>query len=664
MRPPAQLFAAPLILAFALSCGQAAEDAAGILEGLPVPAAGDVTEAALAQLDEARSRVADTVRRGDEGTELAEAIGALGKLYLVHEYPEAALQCFRRAQEADPLEARWPYLTGYVRQLNGELTEAATAFERAHELRPGYAPTLYRLGEVELAGDQPAVAATHYRRALEVDPGFSAAHFGLGRAALALQDYPLAITHLETALAAQAEATKIHHPLGLAYRGTGDLERAENHLNRRGSGNILLADPWIAEIEELATRDSGHVRSGVEAGKQGDRQRALSEFRAAIEADPTDLIARHNLAVSLTNNGDVAGAQHQYREILERDPGNSQAAFNLGNLLGQQGKLEEAIALYRKSLDGAADFKQARMNLAAALGRSERWQEAIAEYDVLLTQDPEFASVRTLRSLALVQAGRGSEGIAELHALLRSDPADLEARLSLISVHLRLGNRQAALDEIDAALAVATGPADRALVQLESAKVLAMTGNLEEAIALLRSTRELNPNLTEAALTLGQLLLRTGSPGQAAVEFRQVVEQQPQSVKARLAEVHSLWRHGDCSSARQRLEAGRQVMPRSAQMAHALARLLATCPQDGVRDGARAVSLARQLAASQPTGGHAETLAMALAESGQFAEAVEVQSQLLASAEGRAGERILRRLRENLDRYSRGEPVRLSGLEQ
>lgn len=650
-----------LLLLVALGCGgEPAEPE--LLRQLPVPNEGDVTETARAQFAEARSRVAEAARAG-EGPALAEAIGALGSLYLVHEYPEPALECFRRAGEADPAEARWPYLTGYLQQRGGNLDEAATAFEGALELRPESPAALYRLGEVELDRDRPAAAAERFRRALEIDDGFSAAHFGLGRAALAQRQYDLAITHLRAALAAQPEATKIHHALGLAYRGSGEMERAQNHLSRRGDGDISLNDPWIAEIDELAASGSGHLRSGLEAGRQGDRQRAQREFRAAIENDPTDLIARHNLAVSLARDGDTAGAEEQYREILRREPANSQAAFNLGNLMAQQGKLDDAIALFRQSVASDADFKQARMNLAAALGRRGRWQEAVAEYDAVIRLDPEFASVRSLRSLALTQAGRADEGVQELRDLLRDNPGDLEARITLISVQLRRGDRPAADEEIAAALAAATSPADRAHVQLESAKLLAMTGDLEAAVSRLRAARQLDPGLTEAALALGQLLLRADRPAEAAVELRQVVEQQPQSVTPRLAEVHALWRSGDCGAARQRLEAAIEVMPRSAELAHALARLLATCPEDGQRDGERALALAQQLSAAQPTGGHAETLAMALAETGRFAEAAELQARLLADATGHANEQVLQRLRANLERYRRAEPVRLRGLE-
>ena len=648
----------------ALACGPSTESDPQILAGLPAPASGDVVEAALSHFAEARARVTDVVAAGDEGKELGVAIGALGMLYLVHEYPEAALECFRRAQDQDPAEARWPYLAGYVRQLGGELPEAATAFERALELRPDYPALLYRLGEVELDRNRPAAAADHFRHAIEIDAQFAGAHFGLGRAALAQGNHRLAITHLEEALARQPEATRIHHPLGLAYRGIGDLDQAEYHLGRRGDSDILLVDPWIAAVEALALEEGGRVESAMQAGRSGDQERARREYAAAVEADPDDLIARHNLAVSLARQGDPRGAEHQYREILQREPANSHAAFNLGTLLAEQGRLQEAIDLYRAALAAAPDFKQARMNLGAALGRSGRWQEAVSEYDRLIEVDPDFASVRSVRALALVEAGRPDEGLAELRELLRSDPAAVDERIALASVLLRRGDRQAALAELDAGLAATASAAGKSKFQLRAGALLGMVGDLEGATLRLRSAGELDPQLAEASLILGRLLLRAGRPREAAVEFGRAVELRPNAVTLRLAEVHALWSAGDCAAAYRQLEAGREVMPRSGQLAHGMARLLATCPDDGLRDGENALSLARELVAAQPSGVHNETLAMALAETGRFAEAIEIQTRLLAEAEGRAAERVVQRLQSSLERYRRGEPVRLTGLEQ
>ncbi len=49
---------------------------------------------------------------------------------------------------------------------------------------------------------------------------------------------------------------------------------------------------------------------------------------------------------------------------------------------------------------------------------------------------------------------------------------------------------------------------------------------------------------------------------------------------------------------------------------------------------------------------------MALAETGEFEQAVALQRSLIAQAEAEADSRFVGRLRQNLERYERGEPSR------
>jgi hypothetical protein len=64
-----------------------------------------------------------------------------------------------------------------------------------------------------------------------------------------------------------------------------------------------------------------------------------------------------------------------------------------------------------------------------------------------------------------------------------------------------------------------------------------------------------------------------------------------------------------------------RLHPDDPQLRHALARLLAAAPDDQVRDGARALSLAQGLLATDSTTELGETLAMAYAEVGSFPQA-------------------------------------------
>jgi hypothetical protein len=74
-----------------------------------------------------------------------------------------------------------------------------------------------------------------------------------------------------------------------------------------------------------------------------------------------------------------------------------------------------------------------------------------------------------------------------------------------------------------------------------------------------------------------------------------------------------------------------------------------------VRDGQRAIELARVAYAGTPTFEVGETLAMAYAASGAFEEAARLQAELVATAEHARDAAWAARLRSNLERYERGD---------
>src|SRR4029079_10513848 len=68
-------------------------------------------------------------------------------------------------------------------------------------------------------------------------------------------------------------------------------------------------------------------------------------------------------------------------------------------------------------------------------------------------------------------------------------------------------------------------------------------------------------------------------------------------------------------------------------IANALARLLATAPDDALRDGARALELARSVFTATRSPEVGQTYAMPLAETGNFTEAVKLQQETLIAYE-------------------------------
>ena len=171
--------------------------------------------------------------------------------------------------------------------------------------------------------------------------------------------------------------------------------------------------------------------------------------------------------------------------------------------------------------------------------------------------------------------------------------------------------------------------------------VLAERGQYREAADRFANALTHDPGYVQARVQLANALARTGRPEEALAEYSRALEQSPTLSDAAMGYAFTLVRLHRYQEARDRLAEGMKAHPEQPMFGHALARLLATAPDARVRDGQRAITLVEQLLKDQQTVELGETSAMALAELGQYAQAVQVQRNLMAAAEqaGIAGAR-------------------------
>ena len=87
-----------------------------------------------------------------------------------------------------------------------------------------------------------------------------------------------------------------------------------------------------------------------------------------------------------------------------------------------------------------------------------------------------------------------------------------------------------------------------------------------------------------------------------------------------------------------------------------LVRLLLGATDPAVRDADRAVELARSLLERQGTPGHGELLAVALAQAGQYGEAIRLQQRLLDAMPSGTDPQLEQRWRGQLDEWRRRIP--------
>jgi len=451
--------------------------------------------------------------------------------------------------------------------------------------------------------------------------------------------------------------------LAQVYGETGKLYHAH-----------LLLEPAAAcyrNAAVLAPRDyRWPYYLGYLQGRTGDLEEASASYRRTLELQPKLKVARLRLGQTYLELGKLEQAE----PLLYAAAGDSElraaALFELGQLDYARQQFDTAVAWLLQALQvdptasrihytlalayrGLGDLEQARRHLALhgaqepgfpdplidELAKLSSGQRMLFHYGMSAAQRQEFA--------AAARAFR--EG-------LEVDRDNIDARVSLARFVYLSGDRDGAEEE----LAVVLRQVPRqtlanflyGLLRLES-------GDREQAIVRFRGVLEAEPDYFGAHFFLAEILVREGDYAGAAKHYAQALVQQPDNTDALLRNLLALIEAGAAQAdLRQRLEAAHAAYPEAAEFTYFLAALLAASPDEEVRDGQRALVLAGGLFEQHPSAEHAELLAMAYAETGDFEQAVRLQNQALEMAFGANQLMLLPRLMDNAEHFQHGKPCR------
>jgi protein O-GlcNAc transferase len=428
----------------------------------------------------------------------------------------------------------------------------------------------------------------------------------------------------------------------------------------------------IAEMRNLGSPgDLGQVYLAY-----GFDDAAADCFRAAVALAPGDPRWPYLLGAAEQAAGRLEDAAAAFTRALEMSPGAAAGWVHLGEIRLLQGRPEEAEAALRRglavpatnaaarSLLGQAalarrDFKTAVEHLEAALaavpaanrlhyplalayrglGDRARAEEHLARAGQvgLKAPDPLLDGVADLRlgeRVALMrgrvaaQAGRYADAAQEFRKALAARPESVEARVNLGSVLASAGDRGGAAGQLREALRL---DPSNVTAHFNLGSLLAGSAPAEARLHL-EAVVAARPEDAEARRLLAQALRDGGHLPEALEQYGQAVALAPGDETARLGAAETLVRLGRHAEARRRLEDDLKQMPTSGLLSHALARLLAACPDRSVRDGSRALALAQAVWQAQPTADHARTVALALAELGRCREAADWRRTALGPA--------------------------------
>lgn len=273
----------------------------------------------------------------------------------------------------------------------------------------------------------------------------------------------------------------------------------------------------------------------------------------------------------------------------------------VGVALASEGRLDEAVAWYRRVLKAHPEYAPAQASLADALRLQGAWDEAIELARQAVRNDPDAARSRSALGITLAQRGRFAEALLHLERAVALNPGSPEA-------HTNLG------------------------------MVLAHQGKLDQALVYHRTAVQLDPTSAAVRFNLGCALAQKQAIDEAVEALRETVRLDPRMAAAYSMLAAVLRERTEFAAAAAVLREGCRNCPQNSALANSLAWLLATCPDDAVRNGAEAIALARSICQGTDYG-HAifvNTLAAAYAENGDFEQATAFARRAaeLAAARG------------------------------
>ncbi len=455
----------------------------------------------------------------------AGAVGRLGMVYHANLFYGRARACYRRAEELDGGDERWPYLRALLLAERGEVTPVVRLLERVVRIAPRHALAWYRLGDARYKAADFEGAAAAFVKAEEItaedgDPARGrpsrripvAAHAAAARARILMNGGRLreARDLLWGVVRSAPRFGLAHRLLGNVVERLGDPEEAKRQLAAavRCPRYSPPADPLVDELTLLSHASSVLLKQATLAKEAGNLEWEERLLALAASHNPGDPDSVAKLAEFHLDQGHPEKAVPALLANRRRDPRNRRIGKLLAECMGRvvknlllvyrAGKAEETLRGAIREAPGEPILHGMLADLLVSRGR---YDEAAEEFRAALRtrDDPE---VRTRLGAALLTAGRGEEGRAELRKVLEASPDHPGALIHLLEDHTRRGRYEEA--EAVARRLEKAAPSNP-FAHLALAELAARRDRVEEARRHCRRALALKPDLAAARELLSRL---------------------------------------------------------------------------------------------------------------------------------------------------------------
>lgn len=434
------------------------------------------------------------------------------------------------------------------------------------------------------------------------------------------------------------------------------------HADDDGPALLQKATEAKLSAETLAdlNRVIGLCRESIEAGLDDDSKNFARELLASTLSQRAEVLCLELFERPVTPNRArrlVKMALADLEETVQINSEQPESQFLLGRLYAHLGQTEKALGALDEAVrladsDPAAKSKalMIRANLKQdAAERQADYDEAvkllprdpgvlrfrgmhyltqnnielaIADFNAAIELDPDDPDTYQARGMAQALAEKLDEAVQSFNKAIELEPNSPTAFVHRARLRAMKGDFPAALADVEQSMKLRPGSVQALLLH---ASLLGTTGKFDQAIAELNVLRQVMPDSPDVLLQLGTLYQASGQPERANDAFNHLIDRDPKNTAALRGRADTYLNQGKQVEAIADYEEVLKVDPENSGVLNNLAWVLATSPDEELRDGQRAIELATEACeVTEYKQAHIlSTLAAGYAETGDFETAVD-----------------------------------------
>ncbi len=539
----------------------------------------------------------------------------LADLYRLERVPQDALECYTKVVEIDPSDSVAWNNRGLIQETLGRRDLAINDYEQAATLRPGdptyhtNAALMHRAnGDYEKADQHLLSAIEKYRS--QDQTRLAELHYERGEVFRYATKFDQAFEQYEKAIELHPNHANAYNSRGICYENQGKFDKALESYNR-----AIELNP---ESPIIMTNRGDTYR------KTGQNEAAFEDYSKAISMNDQLALPYNQRGLLYNNVGDYQAAISDFQEALKRDPNYGSAQGNLADALRFANQFEEAVNAYSRALISAP------LSLGLLYGRAEcyrqlgRQAEAEAGYQTVLSQDKSHDLSWVGLGEIYVQAGQFERAEKQFTKAIEITPDYEHALYRRGFCYGIMRKDRECIADFDKVLELSPKHVNARLFRANSYRDV---GEFDNALSDYKRTLDVDPNYEYVFLGRGRCYEIMEQYGNAVIDYGRAIEIDENMTSA--------WNDR--------------------------ARILAGVTAPGVHDPEAAVKDARQACklSENSNVNYLETLAMALAATDEFDEAVKTQQQAIELAESQGGfsKEFLQSAQDRLKQLENEEPI-------